>query len=66
MNPAYHRSMINEVKAEIEAINIDINEQKEQITELKAKVQSLAEMLGSVSSSLRELTVAIAAGLPVK
>lgn len=59
MNPVYSRTMIDHIKAEIEAIHIDQNEMKEQI-------KSLSETVSSLEQALKELTIAIAAGLPIK
>lgn len=58
MNPVYTKNMIETVKAEFEALYIEINEQKKQIQELQETVTEL-------SKSLQELTVCIATGLPL-
>ena len=55
---------MNEVKADIEAICIELKDHQQQITDLKSKISSLAQSLDQVSASLQELTVAIISGLP--
>lgn len=59
MNPVYSRTMIDQVKAEIEALVIEQNE-------IKKQIKSIAEMVSLLEKSLRELTVAIAADLPLR
>lgn len=64
MNPVYTHGIMNEVKADIEAICIELKDHQQQITDLKSKISSLAQSLDQVSASLQELTVAIISGLP--
>jgi tetrahydromethanopterin S-methyltransferase subunit B len=54
MNPVYSRSMIDQVKAEIEAIIIDQNEMKEQIKSLAETVLILEKSLKTLISSLNK------------
>ena len=66
MNPVYTHGIMNEVKADIEAICIELKDHQQQITDLKSKISSLAQSLDQVSASLQELTVAIISGLPTR
>lgn len=65
--------MIDTIKAELEAINIDIKETQFSVhdmvkrhNDLNDKVESLEESVKGLMRSLSELTIAIAAGLPIK
>jgi hypothetical protein len=54
MNPVYSRSMIDQLRAEIEAIIIDQNEMKEQIKSLAETVLIFEKTLNTLILSLNK------------
>jgi len=64
MNPVYTHGIMNEVKADIEGICIELKDQQAQITELKTEISNISQSLDIVKAALQELTIAVITGMP--
>lgn len=55
MNPVYTRNMIDTIKAELEAINMDLNLHTSKIEETQSTVANMFQRVKSIERSIEEL-----------